>query len=106
MSFVNSNYSMNGRTLRLGTDCSGLETICIALQLIKANVIHRWACECEPALAAYIKNHYTPERFYNNIFSCSDLANFYRLRKCFTCTDFCENELIDKFILLTFMENQ
>jgi len=60
---------MNGRTLRLGTDCSGLETICIALQLIKANVIHRWACECEPALAAYIKNHYKPERFYNNIFN-------------------------------------
>ena len=47
MSFMKIEYNLDSRSINISTDCSGIEAVLVALALIKAEVKHKWSCECD-----------------------------------------------------------
>lgn len=68
MSYINSDYDLNHISLRVGTDCSGLETPLIALKLLNVDVNHIFSCDNDKIVKDYIINQHNPTYFFDDIF--------------------------------------
>ena len=68
MSFINPKYNFNNHALKVGTDCSGIETILIAMKMLNINYIHKWACDNDKKVKALIMKYHKPELFFDDIF--------------------------------------
>ncbi len=55
------------KTLRVGTDCSGIEAPIQALKNLKVPFQHVWACERDKFARMSIEANYKPERMYQDI---------------------------------------
>ena len=59
-----------GATVRVGTDCSGLDVIVAILKhivkRIGVNVDHVFSCEKEPHLTRFISRAHAPKRIYTD----------------------------------------
>jgi len=69
MSYIDKNYNFNHITIKVGTDCSGIESPIIALKLLGVNVIHAFSCDCNLKVRQLIEKYYKPTFFYDNIFN-------------------------------------
>lgn len=66
--YLNDDFNLRHLTLRIGTDCSGLDTPVVALNLLGVNVIHKWSCDNDSDIKKQILNTFEPEKFYDDIF--------------------------------------
>ena len=55
------------KTLRIGTDCSGIEAPIQALKKLKIKYSHEWSCEIDKHAQASIKANYNPKILYDDI---------------------------------------
>jgi len=55
------------KTLRIGTDCSGIEAPIQALKKMKIKYSHEWSCEIDKHAQASIKANYNPKILYDDI---------------------------------------
>ena len=53
--------------LRIGTDCSGLETPLMALLNLGVVFAHIFACDCDKYVKRTIKSNFPPEKIYDDI---------------------------------------
>ena len=68
MSYTDAKYDLSNHVVRVGTDCSGIDTIMIALKMLKVNVIYEWACDTDPQAKSLIMKYHQPNTFFDNIF--------------------------------------
>jgi len=68
MNFIDDKIDLSDHILRVGTDCSGVESPIVALLLLKVNVIHAWSCDNDAKVKNLILKYYKPDVFYDNIF--------------------------------------
>jgi len=54
-------------TLRVGTDCSGIEAPIQALKRLKVDFTHEWACEIDPYAKRSLLANYEPKLFFDDI---------------------------------------
>ena len=59
----------NEINIRIGTDCSGIETPIIALNNLKINFTHQFSCDNNPIIKRIIKDNFNPKIFYDNIYN-------------------------------------
>ena len=55
------------RTIRIGTDCSGIEAPIQALKKLKIKYSHEWSCEIDKHAQKSIKANYNPKTLYDDI---------------------------------------
>lgn len=55
------------KSLRIGTDCSGIEAPIQALKKLKIKYSHEWSCEIDKHAQASIKANYNPKIMYDDI---------------------------------------
>lgn len=60
--------------LRIGTDCSGIESPIIALNMLDIDYSHEFSCDNNKTIKKIIKDNFNPKIFYDNIFD-RDLDN-------------------------------
>ncbi len=68
MNYALPEFNCQRRPLRVGTDCSGLETPLIALKMLNVDVEHMWSCDNDPHIKKHILEHHNPFIYYDNIF--------------------------------------
>jgi len=61
-------FDLNGIELRVGTDCSGLDSPIVALKLLNVNVKHVWSCDNDPDIKNQILNTFKPNYYYDDMF--------------------------------------
>ena len=69
MSYIDPDLDYSNITLRVGTDCSGIDTPLLALKLLNINVIHKWSCEIDIFAKQQLLLNHSPEYFYDDIFT-------------------------------------
>ena len=63
MSYIDPDLDYSNITLRVGTDCSGIDTPLLALKLLNINVIHKWSCEIDTFAKRQLLLNHSPEYF-------------------------------------------
>ena len=61
--------NFNGAKLRVGTDCSGLDSPLVALELLNVEVEHVWSCDNDPDVKNQILSTFQPTNFYDDMFN-------------------------------------
>lgn len=69
MDYRNPGFDLNQKEVRVGTDCSGLETPLVALKMLNANIKHMWSCDNNAHIKKHILKHHDPFIYYNSIFN-------------------------------------
>jgi DNA (cytosine-5)-methyltransferase 1 len=62
-----SNYYFQFKMIRVGTDCSGMDTPIYALKKISIPYSHEWACDIDKYARQTIMANYNPKRLYTDI---------------------------------------
>ena len=60
---------VNGTKLRVGTDCSGLDSPLVALKLLDIDIEHVWSCDNDLDIKNQILNTFQPTIFYDDMFN-------------------------------------
>lgn len=66
--YLNDDFDLRGLTLRVGTDCSGLDSPIVALNLLGINVVHKWSCDNDPDIKKQILHTFNPEIYFHDMF--------------------------------------
>jgi len=66
--YLNDDFDLQGLTLCVGTDCSGLDSPIVALNLLGINVIHKWSCDNDPDIKKQILNTFNPQLYFDDMF--------------------------------------
>ena len=53
--------------LRVGSDCSGMETAIYALEQLSISYSHEWSCDIDKYARETILSNYNPKRYYNDM---------------------------------------
>lgn len=64
---------LRDKKIRVGTDCSGLDSPIVALNLLGMNVEHKWSCDNDPDIKKQILDTFEPDLFFDDMFD-RDLA--------------------------------
>jgi len=67
--YLNDDFNLRGLTLKVGTDCSGLDSPIVALNLLNVNVIHKWSCDSDKDIKKQIINTFKPELYFDDMFN-------------------------------------
>ena len=67
--YINDEFNLKGTTLRVGTDCSGLDSPIVALEMLNVNVEHIWSCDSDCDVKTQILSKFKPQHYYDDMAS-------------------------------------
>ena len=66
--YLNDDFDLRHVTLRVGTDCSGLEAPIVALNLLGVKVEHKWSCDNDRDIKKQIQHTFSSEMYFDDMF--------------------------------------